>query len=55
MVTMLGKMGNETVIGNAASFGETVHAFSDFDVDLSIVNQVSKVGLVHNLSRDVLD
>ena len=40
VVAVLGKVGDENIIGNASRLREAVHAFVDFNVDIAIANDV---------------
>ena len=47
-VAMFGEVGNEFVVGYAASLGQTIHAFVDFDVDVSVVDKGAKIVLIED-------
>ncbi len=46
---------SELVVGNASGLFEARHAFSDFNVDVSVVDKVKKMVLVNAFLRDELD
>ena len=37
VITMVRKVGDEFIVGQASCLWEAIHAFSDFDVDIAIV------------------
>ena len=39
---------DETIIGEASGLGQAVHALSNFDVDMTVVNELGEVILEHD-------
>lgn len=51
-ISIGGKVGDETLVGQLASLGETIHAFADFDEDEAIFDEAVEVVLFHHAFRD---
>ena len=55
VVAVFGKVGNEGVVGDAAGLGEAIHAFVDFDVNVTFVDEGFKIVEFKNCLRDERD
>jgi hypothetical protein len=49
------EMLHESIVGELAGFGKTVHAFADFDVNVSVVDEVLVLVLLHEAGRNDFD
>ncbi len=52
-VAMAVKVGNECIVGNAASLGKAVHATTDFNINMVMVNEWTKVIIIKDCFGDV--
>jgi hypothetical protein len=52
-VTVLGEMLDESIVGELASLGKTVQAFTDFDENMSVVNKRLELVLLHDAGKNV--
>jgi hypothetical protein len=44
-VSVLGEMLDESIVGELASLGNAVHAFTDFDKNMSVVDEGARAGI----------
>jgi hypothetical protein len=51
-VTELGEMLDESIVGELTSFANTVHAFADFDENVSVVDEGLELVLLHDAGRN---
>ena len=48
VVAVLGEIGDEDIVGNAAGLGEAVHAFADLNIDIAVADEGFKVVVLHD-------
>jgi hypothetical protein len=54
-VAVLGEMLDESIVGELASLGKTVHSFADFNEDVSIVDEGLELVLFHDAGGNYFD
>ena len=52
MVAVFGQMFGEFLVGNNAGLGESVHSFSNLDVDVSVYDEIHEVVLIDDFLGD---